>query len=395
MKNAFNEVSRASIIQALEEEPSLSHLAWHAASTLAPSCGLEAGGVKWGGSAEGTAQGDPLSAPYFNVAWQKFVRELDKTLAAYGGMAKFGMDDGYAMGPPEVVFPAIEKFANDVQQHCLLVWEKTKTEVFTWNGIVPNNATAGLTRAGTFIDGIFEPGFLCYGVPVGTDKYVEFMMEKKMSDIAKTAKLSCDLLDEERQSLWAILRLSLSQQLDYWLQLCYPSNVKAAAEKMDDILWEVLETTALSTIPRKNLGNQATKVMIPGLQARSYQEWMIRQPIRLGGFGLCSQIDLSPAAFIGAVEQVLPSFVGTKGVCQQLAHLIGSMEDTQLRWQTLLQSGCRTGQELATAWQTLQDEAQHLCDFLGKDVDVPLAVSVEAIEEGRTDGRETLTQDKQ
>ena len=86
------------------------------------------------------------------------------------------------------------------------------------------------------------------------------------------------------------------------------------------------------------------------------------------------------------MEQVLPSFVGTKGVCQQLAHLIGSMEDTQLRWQTLLQSGCRTGQELATAWQTLQDEAQHLCDFLGKDVDVPLAVSVEAIGEGSTDG---------
>ena len=94
MKNAFNEVSRASIVQALEEEPSLSLLAWHAASTLALSCGLEAGGVKWGGSAEETAQGNPLSAPHFNVAWQKFVQDLDKTLAAYGGMGKFGMDDG-------------------------------------------------------------------------------------------------------------------------------------------------------------------------------------------------------------------------------------------------------------------------------------------------------------
>ena len=96
--------------------------------------------------------------------------------------------------------------------------------------------------------------------------------------------------------------------------------MKAAAEKMNDILWEVLETTA-----RKNLGNQATKVMIPGLQAQSYQEWVIRQPIRLGGLGLRSQIDPSPAAFIGAVEQVLPSFVGTKGVCMPTAcssHLI-------------------------------------------------------------------------
>ena len=140
-------------------------------------------------------------------------------------MAKFGMDDGYAIGPADILFPALEKFALDVQEQCLLVWEKTKTEVFAWNGVVPENATEGLSRAGVVVDDVFEPGFLCYGVPIGTDKYVEYMLEMKMLEIAKVAKTSCDVLDEERQSLWAILRLSLSQQLDYWLQLCYPSNV--------------------------------------------------------------------------------------------------------------------------------------------------------------------------
>ena len=44
MKNAINDISRASIIEALEEEPSLNHLAWHAATILAPSTGLETGG---------------------------------------------------------------------------------------------------------------------------------------------------------------------------------------------------------------------------------------------------------------------------------------------------------------------------------------------------------------
>ena len=67
MKNAFNEVSRASIIEALEEEPSLCYLSWQSAAFLAPPCGLETGGSLWEGSSEGTAQGDPLSAPYFNV----------------------------------------------------------------------------------------------------------------------------------------------------------------------------------------------------------------------------------------------------------------------------------------------------------------------------------------
>ena len=231
MKNAFNEVSRASIIEALEQEPSLNHLAWHAAVSLAPSNGLESGGSKWGSSSEGTAQGDPLSAPYFNVAWHKHVRELNQTLNERGGMAKFGMDVGYAVGPSETLFPALEKFARNVERQCLLVWEKTKTEVFTWNGLLPDNCTRGLTRAGVVLDNSFEPGFLCYGVPVGTDKYVEYMLSEEMLEIAKSAQKSMEVLDREHQSLWTILRLSVSQQLDYWLQLCYPSNVKAAAEK--------------------------------------------------------------------------------------------------------------------------------------------------------------------
>jgi len=206
------------------------------------------------------------------------------------------MDDGNAVGPSDIMFPAIKTFANNVEQNCLLVWEKTISEVFSYNGLLPNNAKAGLTRAGAYVNGVFEPEFLCYGIKVGANRFVEHMLEYKLSEIAKSAKKSCDVLDEERQSLWAILRLSFSQQLDYWLQLCYPSNVKAAAEKTDDILWKVLETTALTSIPRN-----VTKIMIPGIQTLTYQAWLIRQPIHLIGFGLRSQIDLIPAAFIGAV----------------------------------------------------------------------------------------------
>ena len=51
-------------------------------------------------------------------------------------------------------------------------------------------------------------------MPVGTYKYVEHMLEKKVEEIARSAKNSCDALDEERQSLWAVLRLSLSQ---HWI----------------------------------------------------------------------------------------------------------------------------------------------------------------------------------
>ena len=152
MENAFNAVSRASIIEGLEEEPSLQHLAGLAAVTLAPAHGLEAGGQKWGESAEGATQGDPLSSPFFNVAWHKEVRQLDMTLKESGGMARFGMDDGYAVGSPDTVFPALEKFAIDVHQKCLLSWNHAKTEVFSWSGVLPPRTTAGLRRAGEDVD---------------------------------------------------------------------------------------------------------------------------------------------------------------------------------------------------------------------------------------------------
>ena len=56
------------------------------------------------------------------------------------------------------------------------------------------------------------------------------------------------------------------------------------------------------------------------LTGRSYQDWMVRQPVRLGGMGMRSMRDVSLAAFLGSVEQALPHFVGAEGVCQQLTN---------------------------------------------------------------------------
>ena len=59
IKNAFNSISRARILQVLEEEESLRHLTWHAALSLAPAGALESGGKVWGRAADGATQGDP------------------------------------------------------------------------------------------------------------------------------------------------------------------------------------------------------------------------------------------------------------------------------------------------------------------------------------------------
>ena len=137
IKNAHNEVSRSSIIEALEREPSLRHLAWHVATCLAATTSLESGGKVWGETGEGHSQGDPEASSCFCIAWHQEVIQLDRTLQAAGGMAKFGNDDGYAIGPASVLFPAIAKFSNEIRAKHLLQLQVKKTEVFSWSGLAP------------------------------------------------------------------------------------------------------------------------------------------------------------------------------------------------------------------------------------------------------------------
>ena len=196
---------------------------------------MEAGGQLWGESGEGTTQGDTASSPYFCVAWHPWVRELDSTLAQVGGLARFGMDDGYTVGPPNILFPALSKFAADIRDNCGLELEMKKCEVLAWSGQIPEEAGTGITNAGLEVDGSWEPGFLVYGVPVGTDKYVEKMLDQKVDEIEKIAKQVCKVLDGEVQTIWTIFRMSIMQQFDYWLQLVHPTQIEKAASRLNKV----------------------------------------------------------------------------------------------------------------------------------------------------------------
>ena len=191
IRNAHNEVSRASIIEAFENEPSLRHLAWHVATCLAPPTGLESNGRLWGHTGEGHSQGDPEASGCFCVAWHADVRDLDATLKTAGGMAKFGNDDGYVIGPPSVLFPAIAYFAQQVRNKHLLHLQVQKTEIFSWTGIKPPEAPPDMKIAGVEVDNVFEPGMLVYGIPVGSECYVRHMLGKVVEDIRWRRSKKC------------------------------------------------------------------------------------------------------------------------------------------------------------------------------------------------------------
>ena len=130
MKNAHNEASRAAILKALGKDPSLHHLVWHTATVLTPCTKLESHGKIWGEAGEGLTQGDPEASAWFCIGWQDEVEEQDAVVSMVGGTARFGNDDGYVLGPREIVFPALLEFARRVRERCLLHLQLEKTEVF-------------------------------------------------------------------------------------------------------------------------------------------------------------------------------------------------------------------------------------------------------------------------
>ena len=89
---------------------------------------------------------------------------------------------------------------------------------------------------------------------MGSDPFVRHMLRKKVEEVVEGAERACNTMVREKQGLWTILRSSLSQQLDYWLSLCYPSDVQEAASYLDTALWGVLERATGLHIPRGDEG---------------------------------------------------------------------------------------------------------------------------------------------
>ena len=117
----------------------------------------------------------------------------------------------------------------------------------------------------------------------------------------------------------------------------------------------LLSVTEAELFPRSPV-ESVLDVPIRALGGQSFQSWLVRLPVKEKGMGLRSLVDIIPAAFIGSVEMSLPFFCREEGVCQLLLPTVGDIREAEVasRWQTLLDSGSRTGRELAECWDTLR-----------------------------------------
>ena len=157
--------------------------------------------------------------------------------------------------------------------------------------------------------------------------------------------------------MWGVLNSSLAHKLDWHLTLCYPSDIKEAAQRLDNIFWSVLESMSRCSIPRGHgqavPGTSTFGVQeVDWLNGSTFQQVLVPQPIKLGGMGIRSLVETSPAAFVGGVEMSLPHFTGHEGVCPLLEDVIGNIEGGR-RWTTFLAYGSRTSLEFQHSWSSL------------------------------------------
>ena len=112
--NCYNEQQRGATVEVLRDTPSLQHLVTFAAAILAPEPALESGGRVWGDSNTGMGQGDPSSGAFQATGQHPSLLKLEQACRAGGGLAVAGADDTYAIGPPEVVLPAVQRYSKDI-----------------------------------------------------------------------------------------------------------------------------------------------------------------------------------------------------------------------------------------------------------------------------------------
>ena len=219
-------------------------------------------------------------------------------------------------------------------------------------------------------------------------------MSKNVSQILTEGRHSLEVLGlKYRHAAWIGLKQSVWQRFEYWCQNCYPSLTLPPAHRLDRGLYSLLEMVVGLEIP---LGaHQDTIVINSPVASRegwSFPAWVLRQPIKCGGAGLRSFTELCRPAFVGALELAIPSL--HTGFCPILTPLVGGEEHFgdgwEGRWRPLLDSGCRAGRELASAWDWLQQETAAAKAYLGEaggETIGPLCQPVESAGEGCTTGK--------
>jgi hypothetical protein len=300
--NAFNEGDRAEMIaRTLASSPGLAPLARLFNATLAPKyqifvSGKGGGLVPMGRDGEsGVAQGSVEGGVAFAISIHPELQALDAELRPHGGCARAGHDDVRAVGPPWVVFPAMQRFHDALERRLGLVVQPSKCECWIDEAHINSlDEHRGEVQRSHLLDGVTPHyGVMCYGVPIGSEEYTKLALAGKCDEIASiSSKLINTLGSSHKQQLWLLTLFSTARKFEYFARHCYPDHSRDACTRFDAIIHE-----------------QATHALGVSLDHDRFATARLALPRRYRGAGLRKMADVAPAAFCGAMVQAVPSFL--------------------------------------------------------------------------------------
>ena len=112
-----------------------------------------------------------------------------------GGACCFYSDDGYVVGPPDVVFPALKQFQTSLFARTNLELVEDKCEVYSKDPAIARDYLSKNPEFGKFNLGAFPDvdttkatagagyGIKILGVPVGDLRYIETILTNKVTSI--------------------------------------------------------------------------------------------------------------------------------------------------------------------------------------------------------------------
>ncbi|KAJ1628478.1 hypothetical protein T492DRAFT_875140, partial [Pavlovales sp. CCMP2436] len=244
----------------------------------------------------GVAQGSVEAGVAFAISIHPELKVLDAELRPYGGGARAGHDDVRACGPLWIVFSAMQRFHDALFLRLGLVVQPSKCECWIDEAHIASlDAHRGLVTRSHLLDGALTPhyGVMCYGVPIGSEEYVKLALAGKCDEIASISnKLIAMLSSSHKQQLWLLTLFSTARKFEYFAHHCYSDLARDACTRFDAIIH-----------------TQATHALGVSLDDDQLATARLALPRRYWGAGLRRMIDIAPAAFCGAMTEVVPNFL--------------------------------------------------------------------------------------
>eukprot|EP00873_Tetraselmis_striata_P019377 jgi/Tetstr1/439641/TSEL_028062.t1 len=278
--------------------------------------------------------GAPLATTSFCVAIHPEVQQCDTTLEVNDGAARFNADDGFLVGLPEHVWPALHAFRTSIKASVGLEVRFDKMQAYSAD-MEAARREAPADIEWPELDG--HHGIAVLNVPLGSPEYVHAYMRGKAEELREEVDASLSKLLSAKPSrrythalhhhAWAMLKHCMQHKAGYWLRNCLPSEVDAFAEAVDATILAAVERVLGVSFDPSTYGTDTNPVVTDFLaellhdpdpmaaevatlseDAVARARSRLHLPTRLKGAGIRRMATVRDAAFIGCMNAILPSY---------------------------------------------------------------------------------------